>query len=92
MVAGMGGIYVEVLNEVALMTPPVTVAKATAALASLRSYPILKGVRGQGPRDVAAFADVLVRLGQLVDDLGSELVELDINPLFVFQVGGGVLR
>jgi acyl-CoA synthetase (NDP forming) len=90
-VAGLGGIYVEVFEDVALMTPPITRDKAERALRSLRAYPLLAGTRGEAPRDVRAFVDVLQRLGALAEDLRGRLVELDVNPLFVFADGHGAV-
>lgn len=90
-VAGLGGIYVETFADVVLMIPPVTRGKAARALRGLRSYAILAGVRGEPARDVEAFIDVLVRLGTLAEDFRDRLVELDINPLFVFRDGDGAV-
>jgi acyl-CoA synthetase (NDP forming) len=90
-VAGLGGIYVEVFEDVALMTPPITRDKAQRALRSLRAHKLLTGTRGEPPRDVGAFVDVLQRLGALAEDLRGRLVELDVNPLFVFADGEGAV-
>jgi acetyltransferase len=90
-VAGLGGIYVEVFEDVALMTPPITRDKAERALRRLRAHALLAGARGEPPRDVRGFVDVLQRLGALAEDLRDRLVELDINPLFVFADGEGAV-
>jgi acyl-CoA synthetase (NDP forming) len=90
-VAGLGGIYVETFEDVVLMTPPITRDKAARVLRGLKAYAILVGVRGEPPRDVEAFIDVLVRLGSLAEDFRDRLVELDINPLFVFRDGDGAV-
>jgi acetate---CoA ligase (ADP-forming) len=90
-VAGLGGVYAEIFNDVALAIPSVHTAKAMDSLKRLRSYRLLEGVRGEPPSDVRAFADVLVRLGRLAETLGDRLLEVDINPLFVFAEGEGVL-
>jgi acetate---CoA ligase (ADP-forming) len=90
-VAGLGGVYVEVLRDVVLATPGLTQERATELLGGLRSAPILAGTRGNGPLDVSAFADVLCRLGQIARDHRDEILELDINPLFVLPEGQGVI-
>ena len=90
-VVGLGGIYVEILDDTALGIPPITTDKALDMLGSLRCSKLLEGSRGEPPRDVAAFADVLVRLGKLAEDLSDRLAELDINPLLVLAEGEGVV-
>jgi acyl-CoA synthetase (NDP forming) len=90
-VAGLGGVYVEVLRDVVLATPDVTPDRAVELLMSLRSAPILTGTRGGKPLDIAAFADVLCRLGRIARDHRDHILELDINPLFVLPKGQGVV-
>jgi acetyltransferase len=88
-VAGLGGIHVEVLRDVACRLPPVTHADAQAMLRELKAYPLLEGVRGAAPRDVEAVCDTIVRLSWLSHGLGSDLRELDINPLVALERGAG---
>jgi acyl-CoA synthetase (NDP forming) len=90
-VAGVGGIFVEILKDVVLIRPPFTPEEALAALGTLRSAALLKGTRGLPALDKAAFAEALVRLGQLALDQRETLLEMDINPIFVFPEGEGVL-
>ena len=59
-------------------------------LPEIRSFNLLRGVRGEKPADLEGVADTLVRISQLVTDF-PEIVELDINPLMVFTAGQGVL-
>jgi len=56
----------------------------------LRSYPLLTGVRGEEGSDIEAMVDCLLRVSQMVTDL-PQIVELDINPLFVYEQGKGVM-
>lgn len=81
-VAGMGGIYTEVFQDVRRALAPVSAEEARSMIASLRLFPLLQGVRGQRPADVDGLVDVLVRLSNLAWD-HPEIVELDINPVFV---------
>jgi acetyltransferase len=87
---GLGGIYVEVLKDVTFRVAPFSRRQATEMLGEIRSYNLLRGVRGQPPADMEALIDVLLRIGQLVTDF-PEIVEMDINPLLVFEQGRGAM-
>jgi acyl-CoA synthetase (NDP forming) len=90
-VAGAGGIFVEVLGDVALRLPPLDQEEGLAMLAELRVAPLLDGARGRPKADVTAASRVLVQLGQLALDLGPRLAALDVNPLLVLAEGKGAL-
>ena len=81
---GLGGIFVEVLDEVMLRVTPISRREAQEMIENLRGYPILKGARGHKPSDVESVVDVLLRLSHLLTDF-LEIKELDINPLRVFH-------
>ena len=85
---GMGGIYVEILQEVALRVAPISRREALSMISELRSAPILTGARGHKRSDIDAVVDTLLRLSQLLCDL-PEIQELDINPLRVFHEPDG---
>lgn len=86
---GLGGIWIEVLKDVAFLPAHCDVPGVLAALKRLKGAAMLDGVRGSPAVDVEAVARTVVRLGQLV--LATpDLVELDINPLVVYPVGEGV--
>ncbi len=87
---GLGGIYVEALKDVTFRVAPIDRREATEMLGEIRSYNLLRGVRGEKSADMAAIADTLLRISQLVTEF-PEVVELDINPLMVFEVGRGAL-
>ncbi len=87
---GLGGIYVEALKDVTFRVAPIDRRAATEMLGEIRAYKLLRGVRGEKPSDQAAIVDTLLRISQLVTDF-PEIVELDINPLMVFEQGKGVL-
>ncbi len=77
---GMGGIYVEVLKDVASGLAPLSHNEAKSMIKSLKSYKILKGYRKQGGVNIEKFADIIVRLSTLLR-FATEIKELDINPL-----------
>lgn len=87
---GIGGIYVEVLKDVAFRIAPFSQQDAMEMIAEIRAADLLYGVRGQEGSDVRAIADTLLRVSQLVTDF-PEIVEMDINPLVVFTEGQGVM-
>jgi acetyl coenzyme A synthetase (ADP forming)-like protein len=87
---GMGGIYVEVLKDVAFRLAPISEQEVHEQIRSIRTYPLLRGVRGEQPADIAAAEDVILRVSQLVSDF-PEIVEMDINPLVVYNQGEGAI-
>lgn len=86
---GLGGIFVEVLKDVALGVPPITSSVAEDMLGRLRGKAILAGTRGEEPADIDAVLDILGRFSQLCVDLQDDVAEIDINPLLVFEQGNG---
>lgn len=87
---GLGGIFAEVLKDVAFRVAPVTRSVALEMIAEIKGYPLLTGARGAAHADIDALADAIARLSALAVDLKDHLAELDINPLFVFPRGNGV--
>jgi acyl-CoA synthetase (NDP forming) len=91
MVAGLGGVLVEVLKDVALRLPPLSSAEAHAMIMETRGARLLAGYRGKGAADQPALERALVAFSDLVADLGDAIDEIEINPLFVLGEGEGVL-
>ena len=85
---GLGGVAVEVWQDVAFRVAPVDHGEAGAMLAGLRGAPLLGGFRGRDAADRDAAAAVIVRLGALAA-AHPELAECDINPLLVLDQGRG---
>ena len=91
LVVGLGGVLVEVLKDVAIRVAPLTTADAWSMLDELRGSRILDGVRGKPAADKQAIVDILLRLSNMVMDIGEPIAELDINPLVVFPAGRGAV-
>jgi len=81
---GLGGIYTEALRDVSFRLAPLRENVAGEMIKDIRSYRLLQGVRGEQPSDVAAVADCLLRLSQLVTELPM-IGELDLNPVVAFE-------
>ncbi|MCX6281694.1 MAG: acetate--CoA ligase family protein [Bacteroidetes bacterium] len=77
---GLGGIFIEVLKDVAAALSPLSKEEALAMIRSLKSYKIIQGVRGQKGVSEEAFSGILLRLSALLQ-AAPEIVELDFNPL-----------
>jgi len=88
-VVGDGGKYVEALNDVRLLIPPFTTDEVREALGRLHIAPLLKGVRGEPPMDIAAFCDAAVKVGDLMTSPDSRIVSLDLNPVLLRSEGEG---
>jgi acetate---CoA ligase (ADP-forming) len=89
-VFGMGGIYVEALRDVTFRLAPMRPLSAEHMIESVRGYPLLRGVRGEPPSDLAALAEAIERVSQLAVER-PEIAELDLNPLIVRPAGQGVV-
>jgi len=85
-VVGMGGVYAEVLQDVAVALAPITQKVAEELIRSLRGAPLLVGKRGQAPLDVAAAARAAVALSTLAAE-HTDFIEMEINPLLVTREG-----
>lgn len=88
---GYGGIFVEVLRDVQTALAPLSPAAGGALLRELKLWPLLEGVRGRPPADVAALAELIARMSWVITELGEHLVELDLNPVMVRAAGQGAV-
>ena len=84
--AGLGGVFVEVFNDTTMRLAPVAEAEARAMLAGLRGAPLLRGFRGSQPVDIDALAALVARLSGLAIDHG-EIAEMDLNPIVAYPHG-----
>lgn len=88
--AGLGGVLVEVLGDVAFRICPITRLDAEEMLDELKGAPLLKGARGRKPVSRAAIVDVLLKVGGergLLMTHAADIEEADINPLIVSENG-----
>jgi acetyltransferase len=78
--AGLGGIFVEVLKDVQSAMVPVSKEEALQMILKLKALPVLKGIRGQKGINLDTFAETISQLSDLLL-AAPEITELDINPL-----------
>lgn len=88
---GLGGIFTEILHDVAYRFAPITNEHALEMLDELKGHEVLAGARGRLPLDQTVLAETIVKLSCLVADYESEIAEIEINPLFVGNEGAGVI-
>ncbi len=87
---GLGGIYVEALNDVSFRLAPLSSPEAARMVRAIRAFPLLSGTRGRTPADVPAIERLLVAISQMAVDL-PEILEMDLNPVFVYADGAKVV-
>ena len=85
---GLGGVFVEVLRDVALRLAPLSLASARAQVASIKGQALLQGARGMPPMDTDAIARTLVALAAFAMDHGDEIESVEINPFIALPSGG----
>jgi acetate---CoA ligase (ADP-forming) len=90
LVFGLGGIYVETFQDVAIRVPPVTLQEAQEMIREIRSFPLLEGVRGEEGVCLDTVAEAIQRLAQLVVD-HDRIASIDVNPFLAFPRGGMAL-
>jgi acyl-CoA synthetase (NDP forming) len=88
---GLGGIFVEVLRDVALRLCPFGEAEGEAMIRSLRGFPLLDGARGRPVMDIAALAAALSRLSRFAAAAGPRLQGVEVNPIMVLPAGRGAV-
>ena len=86
MMFGLGGIFVEVLKDVAFRIVPLEPKDASQMIREIKGFPVLEGVRGQPPADLAALEKLILKLSEFVE-AHPEIEELDLNPVFAYRDG-----
>jgi len=90
LLVGAGGVLAEAMGDVRLIPSDLPRQQIEDELRKLRCGPLLDGFRGSPPLDVAAVAEVVAKIGRLMQ-IAPEIIEIDINPLVVYQVGNGAV-
>jgi acetyl coenzyme A synthetase (ADP forming)-like protein len=88
-VFGLGGVFVELIGDVAFRIHPITDVDAADMIKDVKSGKLLEGYRGGDPGDIDAVIDTLLRVSALIEDT-PEILEMDLNPVKVGTPGEGV--
>lgn len=91
LMVGLGGIFVEVLQDVSIRLLPIDEKEARAMLKELRGYKVLEGVRSQKPRDVDALVRAMVGMSEIFAAQRNTLSDMEINPIMVREQGQGAV-
>ena len=83
---GLGGIFVEVLKDISFRILPIEERDAGEMITGIKGYEILKGARGEAPKDIKAIKILLMKISQLSIE-NPQIKEIDLNPVFVFDKG-----
>jgi acyl-CoA synthetase (NDP forming) len=83
---GLGGVFVEVLKDVAFRIVPLARRDASQMIREIKGYPLLEGYRGQEPANITALEDLLLKLSTFVDET-PQIKEMDLNPIFAYKNG-----
>ncbi|NIO37283.1 acetyl-CoA synthetase [Candidatus Bathyarchaeota archaeon] len=83
---GLGGIFVEILKDVAFRIAPVTENEAREMITEVKAFPLLKGYRGKPPADIDAIVSILLNTSTLIME-HQAIKELDLNPVMVYEKG-----
>jgi hypothetical protein len=86
--AGSGGVLLELTKDVSFAAPPITHNKARAMIGRTHAARLMGGYRGAVALDANAVVDALVALGRVAEELGDVVQSLDINPFVVLPRGG----
>jgi acyl-CoA synthetase (NDP forming) len=87
---GLGGVFVEVLKDVAFRVIPIEASDAEDMINEIKGKKLLEGYRGQEPADVAYLQQMLVKLSDFVNET-PEIEEIDMNPVFAYKDGAVVV-
>jgi acetyl coenzyme A synthetase (ADP forming)-like protein len=85
---GLGGIYVEVMKDVAFRAHPLNRREVLSMIKEIRSYPLLLGVRGEKMKDVEGLVDIILKLGSIIQKCKG-ISDIEVNPVVVYEQGEG---
>lgn len=84
---GLGGIFVEVLKDVAFRVAPVNMPQSRKMLTEIKGLPLLQGARGMDPVNMEILAETISKLSYMVNELSNDVAEVDLNPVFATKDG-----
>lgn len=90
LLVGMGGVMAELLHDARLIPANLPAAEIAAEMLKLKCAPLLKGFRGDPPVDIAAAAEIVAKIGALVQ-AEPRIREIDVNPVVVYPAGQGAV-
>ena len=86
-VVGFGGIYAEILNDIAVLIPPFNAAAVKRVLQNLSMADLLSGVRGASKVDIDSYCIAAAKLSEIAVNLSDTVLEIDINPVMLTTNG-----
>ncbi|MDH4127497.1 MAG: acetate--CoA ligase family protein [Spirochaetota bacterium] len=86
---GLGGIYVEVMKDVSFRAYPLSKLEIRNMIKSIKSYPLLLGVRGESKKDIPSVVEAIIKLGTVISRC-KNITDIEINPLIAYEQGKGV--
>ncbi len=86
---GLGGVYVEVLKDIAFRSFPLSREETLTMIGQINSYPLLLGVRGEARKDIDEVASAIIKIGWILKKT-SAISDIEVNPLVVYDHGEGV--
>jgi hypothetical protein len=89
LLVGAGGIFAEILDDTVLSPLLVYRAAALRLIDSLKCAPVLRGARGQAPKDREALAQLILALSRFAAENAETVAEIDLNPVLVHDLGRG---
>jgi len=86
---GLGGVYVEVLKDIAFRAFPLSREETLNMIGQIHSYPLLLGVRGEARKDIDQVANAIIKVGWILRNCAA-ISDIEVNPLVVYDHGEGV--
>lgn len=83
---GLGGVFVEVFNDVSFRVVPITQKDAVEMIGEIKGVKVLQGIRGNKPVNFQALVDILLKTSRMLDE-NQDIKEVDINPVFALSDG-----
>ncbi len=89
LVLGIGGIFIEALEDVSMRLLPIHRIDALQMIDELKGKRLLKGFRGRPAADIEQLVEIMIRVSRLAYDQSDKIIEMDLNPIMVLAKGKG---